>query len=274
MGLFKPAWQSENQKKRVKGIKKLTDQSILANIAISDKKEYVRWMAFEKITDEAALAYVAIHSELDNVEWGRSEMGDSAAEKLTDQAALASVAKKARSRNARYIAVCKLTDQAALAYVVKNEKDEHICSRAAAKLTDKALIADYARKHLKELNDGAIIDMIDDKDLLEIIARNTEITITGIREQACNKIGHILDGNNNCRCSRCGVIGEVSRRQSIYGFHDFKNDICTRCGAVRFTRKHDAHHRTSECDYSYDEWTEMVIRYSNGEEISLGKVQK
>lgn len=81
MGLFKPAWLSKNVTKRLKGVAKLDDQTILADLAVNDSDLRVNTAAVKKLTDQNLLAQVLRSSQNFSV---RKE----AIDKLTDSAAL------------------------------------------------------------------------------------------------------------------------------------------------------------------------------------------
>jgi geranylgeranyl pyrophosphate synthase len=78
MGLFKPAWASENDKRAVKAVNKLTDQTILTDLARNNKSVFVRKAAVEKLTDQSILADIARNDKNPTV-------SRAAIEKITDQ---------------------------------------------------------------------------------------------------------------------------------------------------------------------------------------------
>ena len=79
LDLFKPAWQSGNQKKALKAVKKLTDQVVLTRVAKEAENYYVRLLAIEKLSDQVVLADIARNkAENENIRF-------EAAKKLTNQ---------------------------------------------------------------------------------------------------------------------------------------------------------------------------------------------
>jgi hypothetical protein len=85
MGLFKPAWMSNNLKRKLKGIQRLEDQAILAEIAKNQDLQ-ISLAAVERLTDQKLLAIV--------FKAGLNEVTRRlAATKLTDQAQLLEVAR-------------------------------------------------------------------------------------------------------------------------------------------------------------------------------------
>jgi uncharacterized protein YcgL (UPF0745 family) len=57
MGLFKPAWLSENREKAMKAVEKLTEQSQLAEVVKNALHTDVRRAAVQRLTDQTVLAY-------------------------------------------------------------------------------------------------------------------------------------------------------------------------------------------------------------------------
>ena len=88
MGLFKPAWQSENKKKALKAVEKTTEQTILADIAKNAKIMEVREAAVKMLDIQPILLYVAQNDEYLAVR-------TAAIKKLTDQNTLAEIVNNA-----------------------------------------------------------------------------------------------------------------------------------------------------------------------------------
>ena len=84
MRLFRPAWDSKNEKRAVKAIKKLTDQNVLVDVAKNAKYSIVRVAAVKKITDQIVLADIA---KYDN----DREVCIAAAVKITDEILLSNL---------------------------------------------------------------------------------------------------------------------------------------------------------------------------------------
>jgi len=141
MRLFRPAWDSKNEKRAVKAVnklkdetklvhvakearclqarlaaignKKLTDPNVLADIAKNDEDSTVSTAAFIKLISKNLIAATANYDE-------NSDVRLKAVGSLDDQDLLVSVAKKARYSDARIAAVKKLTDPKLLVDVAKN----------------------------------------------------------------------------------------------------------------------------------------------------------
>jgi len=59
MGLFKPAWQSDNYDKAMKAVNKETNQIKLFNVVKYAPLEHVRIAALKKLNDQSILAKIA-----------------------------------------------------------------------------------------------------------------------------------------------------------------------------------------------------------------------
>jgi hypothetical protein len=101
--LFTPALKSENWERREKAVNKLTDQSVLADVAKNDRNGYVRLVAVKKLTDQSVLADVAKNDEDEYVR-------DVALGKLTDQSVLADIAQYEENWDVKKLAADKLSD--------------------------------------------------------------------------------------------------------------------------------------------------------------------
>jgi len=166
MGLFKPAWMSDNEEKAVRAVEKTTDLYTLIDIAKQGKGNLVLMktvmklgkietfdknkvkminraaeLAIERITDQKILSVVVI-----NCDYGSSF----ALKKIRDQRVIYDIAQSARGELLRIDAVKELSDQEMLSNIAKNNKESILRICAAEKLTDKALaqevFADIAKK--------------------------------------------------------------------------------------------------------------------------------
>ena len=131
--------------KGMTAVQNLTDQSLLADIAINARNWEIKLAAIEKINeeDQPLLAYIAKN---DGNTSGRVE--NVAAQKLTDQTLLLEVAKNAKCYEARISAIEKLDKehpQDVFADIAKTDSDIFACNIALGKLTDQVLLADVAQ---------------------------------------------------------------------------------------------------------------------------------
>ena len=124
MGLFKPAWMSNNTDKALNAVKKISDQEKLIEIAEWANNEDVRVAAVKKISSQDKLIYLVVGG------YGlRCEaMLMAAVEKLTDQRLLVGIVKNGNfSYNVRMKAVNELTDHEALLYLAMREIGDDYC---------------------------------------------------------------------------------------------------------------------------------------------------
>jgi len=137
------AMKVNDTKARLQVAEKLTNkaiaQNIFAGIAMSDDNIYVRLQVAEKLSDKALAQ--KIFADIAKKDWSYAE----AAKKLTDQAQLADVAMRAESTNVRLRVAEKLADKALAQRIYADiaMKDKPP-SEAAKKLTDQSLLADVA----------------------------------------------------------------------------------------------------------------------------------
>jgi hypothetical protein len=219
MGLFKelftPALKSEKWKRRRKAVMKLTDQSVLADIAKNDDDWHVRKAAYERLgNDQSALAEVAKNDE--------DLRGCYAiVEELTDPSVLADIAKNAKDSWIREAAVNKLTDQSALADVAKNAKDRDIRKAAVWKLTDPEVLADIAQNDSDISVRGEAEKELAQSPEEKRMARIHKETVNTCHQIAKNFRGKLIKQND-----RAGRDGDLIRKTylaeaSIY---------CKQCG--------------------------------------------
>ncbi|MDI6451706.1 hypothetical protein [Anaerobaca lacustris] len=118
---------------RQAAVRRVTNQALLAKVAVEDEDGNVRGAAVAKLTDQALLAKVAVGDKDGNVR-------GAAVERLTDQALLAKVAVEDEDGNVRRLAVAKLTDQALLAKVAVEDRDMIVRLTAIGGLRDRAVL--------------------------------------------------------------------------------------------------------------------------------------
>lgn len=169
MGLFKPAWMSDNLEKASKAVAKEMKQSKLAEIAKNAPNKTVRLRAIEKLDDQNALAKIGLEdSDPYNREVAAERLADKAlAQKIIieicqngsdeaqrirllqkwveDDALLAKLAQADKSPSMRREAVAKLLDQDLLGKIAKNDRDGGVRQMAADKLHDQALLTQIAK---------------------------------------------------------------------------------------------------------------------------------
>jgi|GEM_PF-6513913 len=281
MGFFKVNWSKLDVSKSLKKLENTTDSTVRANAAINSKYIQVRLRAIDYITEPEILLQLAEHYiksgnpvELQLFclikipENARAQtlltdiLSSMKNEGYTDPYAddikrLDEIIKKAIS----------FLTQDNLGQVALRTSNNTTRSKAIDLVKNQSILANYARKYHNEVS-FEMIKKINDKDTLEYLAKKEDFDFQK-RQKACEKIGHVPDGKNKCRCSICGFSENVNWNPGL-GLHDFKNNACTRCGAVYTTVN-----RSAEVRYDEDTvrarteektWNETIIRYSDGEE--------
>lgn len=129
-----PSINSPDPQERIQAVRNISDQALLAKIAVESKDESLRYSAVTKLTDAALLAKVALGSN----DWS---VRNAAVKKLTDEAVLAKIAVEDKDSYVREAAVTKVTDQVLLAKVAMEDDNTVVRSAAFDKLTDQSLRA-------------------------------------------------------------------------------------------------------------------------------------
>jgi uncharacterized DUF497 family protein len=183
MGLFKPAWMSENSEKALKAVEKLTDQQTLAQAATTALIAEVRLAAVKKLNDQTAFANIA-KNDLS------SDVRKLAVEKLTNQSILADIAKNHKDYTMRRIAIEKINNAELLVNIAKSIEDDELRIRIADKLSDYLLSQDiYADIAINSINMGncrEAVDKLTDQASLAEVAKNGHYAF--VRLEAVKKI--------------------------------------------------------------------------------------
>lgn len=127
MGLFKPAWQSENEEKALKAVEKKTLPLTLFEIAENAPLECVREAANKKF-------HSIISDYVKNIRY--AEGYSSFIYKLSDQTVLADIALNGAYENVCTTAVDRLSDQNLIIEIVEKSKNERVRSFALNRITD------------------------------------------------------------------------------------------------------------------------------------------
>ncbi|MCL2813205.1 MAG: hypothetical protein FWD23_01250 [Oscillospiraceae bacterium] len=117
---------------------KLTEQDVLAEIAVNEPNTAMRRRAVKKLKIQAALGEVAQNDK-------KTDIRIIALKKLTDQATIGEVAKNDKKTDVRRLALKKLKDQAALGEVAQSDKKTDVRRFAIKKLTDPAALGEAAK---------------------------------------------------------------------------------------------------------------------------------
>ena len=151
----------------------LTDQALLEKIALgetNDNDEDDRWVreaATAKLTNQTLLAELAKNSSEDG-------MRRAAIAGLTDQALLAHIAQNDENGWVRHTAMDKVTDQAVLAAIVRNDEDVEMRREAMRRLTDQALLAELAENDEHDWVRSDALWLLEDQAIIERIARSNK----------------------------------------------------------------------------------------------------
>ena len=129
--------------RREVALKQLTNQNLLADVALSGIDGLIRQSAVDKITDQSILAKIATNAN------DRGVRGK-AVGKLTDCTLLADFAKQDNDQFVSIMAVENITDKTVLAYLANNAEDSRVRQKAAEKVTDNSFVsASYASERNK-----------------------------------------------------------------------------------------------------------------------------
>jgi hypothetical protein len=194
MGLFTPAWMSDNHSRASNAVTRIKDPGVLARVAREAPSECARMAAIEKITDQALLAQIACSDSLQRVRekacrhihndgaladvalHGKDNAAVYAADKIVDQRQLARVAQEACSASARAVAIKRLRDQGVLSVIVTDRNGMRSLRQAALEnLTDTAalsqlamdeedILGDFRRAALARLQDQTLFKKIASED--------------------------------------------------------------------------------------------------------------
>ena len=148
---------------RKTAVLKLTDQVLLWKITVSDNSESVRLAAVGKLTNQEQLALTATMNM-------NPDVGEAAVQRLADQAILAKVAVNATDWNVRSAAVKKLTGQALLAKIATEDKHSGVSLTAIDMLTDQMLLAKIAIGNNSPVVRDAVFRKLTNQTLLTRLA--------------------------------------------------------------------------------------------------------
>jgi len=128
---------SPNFKSRLAAVRKVTDQKVLASVAVNDIAPTVRIAAIEKLDDQSTLQKIAVNVGYDSL---LHEVRQAAIARITDQEFLQRLALTDNSPYVRMAAVYRITDQNLLAHWAGDKslpKDVRLA--AAGTISDRAL---------------------------------------------------------------------------------------------------------------------------------------
>ncbi len=164
---------------RQQSVKQITDQPVLARIAVEDDAWFVRRDAVKKLTDQALLARIAIKDHVPDVR-------AAAVGRLTDQALLTQFATKDKNPYVRASAVYNLTDQALLTKFLTTDADVGVRAAAVHNLTDQTLLRNLATGDAEGWVRSAAVGHVTDQALLARMA--IEDKVPEVREAATENL--------------------------------------------------------------------------------------
>jgi len=128
MGLFKPAWMSDNLSKALDIVKRLKNQKTLIKVATEAPYADVRITALSMIDDQGSIENFALYDS-------REDVRMAALQRLINQGVIEQVALSDNESKIREEAVRRVTSQERLKQVALCDKDEAV-RRAAINGTD------------------------------------------------------------------------------------------------------------------------------------------
>ena len=221
MGLFTPAWKSENLEKRMKAVKKITEfdvetisnQALLKEVALLGSNKYVCEPALKKITDENVLFIIIKTIAAGNRDGYRTDKGDLielAVQKITNQALLVDIIKNVRNprselREMRELAIEKITEPNLLVDIAKNAPLYYSRRLAIEKIEDETFLAYVAKNDKDDCVRYAAVEKINDNFILAEIAKKgyddthqfRRLAVKRLTEQVC-----LLDVATNAEDAR------------------------------------------------------------------------
>jgi len=186
--------ESEDVSIRLIAIKKLNDQTLLAEIVLSDTHNEVRVAAVKKLKDQSLLAKLAMSDE-------GYEVWTAALEQLADQPRLTDIAMNAQNLETRKQAADKITDQILLADIAKNADNPRIREKAVAKITDQILLADIFKKDADQWVQIRALRRLSSQEMLTSISRDRQQPLN-IRLEAVT----ILSDSENFKIGRTQIV--------------------------------------------------------------------
>jgi hypothetical protein len=221
--------RSKDEKAHQATVEKLTDESLLAKIALEDKYVNVRFTAVRKLTDQAILAKIAVEDKNDLVR-------KAAVEKLNDQALLVKIAVEDKGWYVRLHAVKRLNDQALLVKITVEDNDEHVRQAAVERLTDQGLLAKVAVEG-KDLSvrESAIVRLTDQSLLARLTAddEDASVRLTAIGKLTDQSLLAKLAGEDNDEHVRQGAVERLTDQSLLAKLAVEAKLLDTRVAAIR-----------------------------------------
>ncbi len=165
--LAKIALEAADPDIRLAAVKNLKNQNLLISIAMKDRNEAVRKTAAAKITDSELLFKMGM--------WIKPEL----TEQVNKQSLLTQIAQKAKDEQVRMAAVKKLTNQVILANIAMSDDDKAVRKAALARVAIKSLLS-----QIGIWVDPDKTEQITDQDMLKEIAleaKDADVRIAALK---------------------------------------------------------------------------------------------
>ena len=175
---------AEDRISRRAAVERITDESVLADLAKNASDIVVRFIAINKITDETFLSDIV---ENDSDIFVRIE----AAKKINDESFLANIAKKYwRSRHACMAAVRKIGDESVLADVAKNASDFDVRIEAVSRISDESVVVDIVKNDFDyDIRIRSIDKITDETVLVDLDKINPNLKLVRLKPVVRKKKG-------------------------------------------------------------------------------------
>ena len=194
MGLFTPAWASNDFDKALEAVYKLTDEAKLVRVVNEAPHTAIRLVALRELTNKGTLMGIVNTNSDDTVRLAAAiKVNDpvlmkpvfaniasycynektalEALDLLEDQNLLADVAlREYQLKDVRVAAIKRLTDAQMIVKVIKELNDTYLIGLVLEKVQDEALLLEVFSN--SEINRLSIIELIEDQAMLISIARN------------------------------------------------------------------------------------------------------
>ena len=164
---------------RILALKNITDQNILADIALNDNNKNVRLAAVRRITDQNILKNIVLKT-------ANMSVRDVALNKITDQNILYEIAVNTTSISLSLSAVRKITDQNMLKNIVLETKYRLLSDIVLNKITDQNILYEIAVNTTSIDLSLSAVRKITDQNMLKNIVLKTKYRV--VRDIALNKI--------------------------------------------------------------------------------------
>ena len=202
----RPKWQHADPNIRRAAVETLTDQTLLAGIALNDENHGVIEAAVARVSDQNVLADIAkgeakrdlacklavarvsdpklLAVVARTAQYSSAKMV--ALRRVTDQNVLVDIAKNDRTRDVRVRAVEGVVDQNVLADLAQHDKDGDIRTAAVARVTNQKVLVEIAKQDPLWVIRMTVVARVTDPNVLADIAKNDDMR--GVRKAAVSRV--------------------------------------------------------------------------------------